>query len=377
MNCSKNTLKVIFFEAGCSGGSVNRLLKLMEMWDYELYPAGVFTFYKHSKAFQLLNLKGPSFAKTLGYTYKSFPDPLFVKYGLVLPTVFGVRYFVRSFITLLQHNSSHIYINNTPYSHIPLIVAAIILKKKIICHLRDTIELTRIEKKILNYIDLFVSLSEAAKNHYIRQGIKEDKIRVIYDSIDVKYYMRSSDCVENSKNNDLKIVVVGSLVYRKAQDVCIKALNIIVNKHNNVKMVFVGDGEYRQELEKMVTCYNLTDKVTFEGHSESIPKILQNSDIGVLVSRREGLPNSVMEYMAAGLPVVVAELPGMRELVIDRHTGYIINQESYEELADKLIELIQNRDLRYNMGKAGLLRVMSTQFAPSTELNEIISTLSC
>ncbi|HBY01495.1 MAG TPA: hypothetical protein DEG92_02960 [Rikenellaceae bacterium] len=370
-------MRVIYFEAGCAGGSVNRLFKLLDKWDHKKYPAGVFSFYNERMASRLLGIKGLSLSQTFGFVNMPLPDPLVRRYGLIFPTFFAFRYFFFSLITLLRYRKALIYINNTPYSHIPLIVAASLLKRRVLCHLRDTVSFTKIEKKLIKNISVFIALSEAAKIHYIAQGIDADKIRVIYDSVDIDSLLtpvtnrRTIEAAEKCT----KIVVVGTLTQRKGQDVCIKALKRVVEKHKNVLLLLVGDGQFRPELENMARENGLSEEVVFTGHSERIPEILHTSNIGVLASRREGMPNSVMEYMAAGLPVVVTELSGIRELVVDKVTGFIIRQDSDEELADRLMELIEHPDIAVSMGEEGKKRIRLNRFSPETEMEGIVAAL--
>lgn len=316
------------------------------------------------KAGQLLKTSEVEFADSF-YTDGGLPpDPIVRKFGLLLPTVFGLRYFLKSLVLLLRNNTACIYINNTPYSHAPLIIAAAILRRKIICHLRDTIEFTRVEQYLIKKISAFVALSDSARFHYINQGIAADRIRTIYNSIETSPYISSPNRLQKI---NVSIVVVGSLSFRKGQDVCLKALVKVLTYHKNVTMTFIGDGEYRAELEKIVVHNNLQNNVVFIGHTEKVLAILQESDIGLLASRREGMPNSVMEYMAAGLPVVVTDLPGIRELVDDAETGFIVPLESDEEIANRLIQLIDKTDLRAEMGNKGIVKIKSHQFLPSTE----------
>ena len=367
-----NTIKVIFFECGSTGGSVHSLMKILKHLDKTKYPAGVFSFSNKSKAAKLLSTSGIEFAESFYTDGPMPPDPIVEKFNCMLPSFFGIKYFLKSLVLLLRNRSACVYINNTPYPHVPLIIAAAFLKRKVICHLRDTIIFTRIEKQMIEYINCYITLSDAAKCHYIQQGVPKDKIKTIYNSIEIQ----NNDLrVSLIQKKHIRIVVTGSLIYRKGQDICLRALVRVLEHHNNILLTFVGDGEYRNELQKIVSDHCLNENVIFRGHVENVTQICQESDIGVLTSRREGMPNSVMEYMAAGLPVVVTDLPGIRELVDDAVTGFIIGQESDEELAEKLLILIKDADLRAEMGRKGIEKVRSVPFQPATERENILKTI--
>jgi glycosyltransferase involved in cell wall biosynthesis len=377
INRSSNYTIVIFFEAGHAGGSVNRLIQLLTGWNFEKYPVGVVTLFDQNKAKRLLGIRGISFSKTLGYFNVVLPDPITKFYGIFLPTFFAVKYFFHSVLILLRNKSAHVYLNNTPYSHLPVIVAAVLLKRRIICHLRDTVFFSNAERRLISKIDTFVALSQGAKKHYIEQGIEASKIIVIYDSINLDSFgfERDFDNEIGFLSKQKKVVVVGSLTHRKGQDICINALKRLIDRNINISMIFVGDGNFRKELEEVVTYYGLGGYVIFKGNIEDVPKLLYDCDIGVLMSRREGMPNSVMEYMAASLPVVVSDLPGIRELVQDKISGFVVDQESDEQLAERLMELTHNYATLKKMGKEGRRIILSNNYLPTTERKKIMAIL--
>src|SRR4029077_4711403 len=92
------------------------------------------------------------------------------------------------------------------------------------------------------------------------------------------------------------------------------------------------------------------------------PALLAHADVFVLPSLREGLPGSVMEAMANGLPVVATEVPGTRELVVDGVTGYLVAPRDPVALADRLQPLLENKSARLAMGRQGRRRVL-TEFS--------------
>ncbi len=372
---TKTKPKIIFFEIGIGGGSVNRLLQLLSRWDFNKIPCGIFTFYNKKIAKKLLMLQGLSYKWSFSLNENKLPDPICKIMGVNIPTLHGLRYFIVACVLLVRNPKTIVYLNNTLYSHIPVIFAAFILKKKIICHLRDTISFTFLEKKIVPMIDTFVVLSKSHKDYYSSQGIERMRISVVYDSINLSKFeapMRSSGNDKRKK----KAVVVGTLSDRKGQDICIRALHILAKHGVNTQLLFIGDGEFGHELKKMVLDYNLEDNVSFVGYSNNIPALLNDCDIGILSSRREGFPNSVMEFMAVGLPVIVSELPGIRELVVNGISGFIIPQESHEELSKRWLELLDNDEMRFSMGNEGLKVVRDSRFSPEVEMKEILNIIT-
>ena len=119
----------------------------------------------------------------------------------------------------------------------------------------------------------------------------------------------------------------------------------------NIKLILVGDGELAKEMRKVNN--SKESSVFFLGRREDVPKILKGSDICVLVSKREGLPRCIMEAMAAGKPVVATDIRGNRDLVEDGVNGYLVKLGDVEGLANSIIKLVEDDDLRKEMGKKG------------------------
>lgn len=120
-------------------------------------------------------------------------------------------------------------------------------------------------------------------------------------------------------------------------------------------LLLVGEGPTRPDMEKWVADNGLQSKVTFTGfcpHRE-VPNHLAQSHIFLLISLWEGFPCSILEAMRAGLPVVVSDVGGSGEAVRDGETGYVVDREDVDALADTLKPLLTDGDLRREMGAAG------------------------
>jgi glycosyltransferase involved in cell wall biosynthesis len=122
-------------------------------------------------------------------------------------------------------------------------------------------------------------------------------------------------------------------------------------------LLLAGAGPDEQRLRREVEELSLTDRVRFLGEREDIPAVLAASDLFVLSSLWEGLPRSIMEAMAARLAVVSTDAGGVKELVVEGETGYVVPVGSAESLADRMGELLSDGPLRDGMGEAGYRRV--------------------
>jgi len=118
-------------------------------------------------------------------------------------------------------------------------------------------------------------------------------------------------------------------------------------KDDQVRFLIIGDGELRQNLEDYAAALGIADKVIFTGFRNDLEKIYADLDISVISSLNEGLPFSVIESMAAGVPVVSTDVGGIRELIDDGIDGFVIPLGDADALADKWRLLISDENLRH------------------------------
>ncbi len=119
-----------------------------------------------------------------------------------------------------------------------------------------------------------------------------------------------------------------------------------------MELWLVGDGPLRPVVEKTVVEMGLEGRVLFLGVRNDVPKLLAASDVLVLSSEYEGVPLTVLEAMAAGKPVIATAVGGVPELVEDGVTGILVPPRNPEALAQGILRLAKDADLRQRMGKA-------------------------
>ena len=117
--------------------------------------------------------------------------------------------------------------------------------------------------------------------------------------------------------------------------------------------VIAGEGELMPGLRELATELGIADDVHFIGRCDDVASLLFASHIGVLSSRAEGFANAILEYMAAGLPVVATDVGGVREAIVEGETGYIVPSGDDEQMAERIIQILSNDENARAMGARG------------------------
>lgn len=151
------------------------------------------------------------------------------------------------------------------------------------------------------------------------------------------------------KKEDFIIIMIAELNRNKNQIQLIKAMELLKDIHPNVKALLVGEGEKLSELKEEVINKHLEDNVKFLGFRNDINELINISNIGVLLSYREGLPRNVMELIANNKKVIVTNIRGCRDIVTNENIGSLVEVGDYIGLY-KIIEKFYNEDKKkYNV----------------------------
>ena len=192
--------------------------------------------------------------------------------------------------------------------------------------------------------------------------MKDKKFTVVYNGIRCEPYLKRHDV--SSLRRDMGIAegsvvlgFVGRLTEQKGLTYLFDALDTLNRTHPGVVCVIVGDGDLAAALQESVRERKLSN-VRFAGYQRDIPRYLQMFDIFVLPSLWEGLPMSVIEAMAAGVPVVATNVGGTAEVVLDGRTGFIVGPKDVPKLAERIGFLIEHPGERKAMGTRGQERVL-------------------
>jgi len=207
--------------------------------------------------------------------------------------------------------------------------------------------------KILNrWVNVFVANCHAtAKWVADAEEIETKRIKVIYNGAELEQFSISTNSEKlyiRSKTNlpvdYLLIGIVANLRPVKRIDIFLQAALLLSAALPTARFVVIGDGELRQELELLATQLGIFEKTHFLGMRTDIPYILKALDIAVLSSDSESFSNSIVEYMATGLPVVATEVGGCREMIEEGVNGYLVPPSDSVAMAERIIALLTRTD---------------------------------
>ncbi len=226
-----------------------------------------------------------------------------------------------------------------------------------------------LKQHIENIINIFTHHvlvnSEAVKRDVLkREKIKPDKISLIYNGVDVERFLQEKGEREAVRRelgipeHCLSVGVVANLIHYKGHKELVEAARILKHRFGDVRLVFVGrDSGIKGELEELIRSYTIEDIIIFTSDRKDIPRLIQGFDIMCLASHEEGFSNVILESMASGKPVVATDVGGNPEAVVDGETGIIVSPRDPESLAEGLLKLLKDPELRQRMGQNGLKRV--------------------
>jgi glycosyltransferase involved in cell wall biosynthesis len=136
----------------------------------------------------------------------------------------------------------------------------------------------------------------------------------------------------------------------------IRAFAAVAAEHPAARLLIAGDGEERDAIEQLIDSLGLRSRITLLGTRRDVPRLLAAGDLFLLSSISEGIPLTLIEAMAAGLPCVSTDVGGVSEVVVHGQTGLLARAGDSADLAAKLHLLLGDRSLRASLGAAGRVR---------------------
>jgi len=217
----------------------------------------------------------------------------------------------------------------------------------------------KIDKILGNFTKKIICVSGEVKNYYLKKtGLPESKFVVIENGINLEEIEKVEYRKELLKEfgieeEDFVILTGGRLCKEKSIDVLLSVVPELIKEIKNLKVLVVEEGEERSNLMEIVEKLKIDSSVIFTGFRKDIFSVIKISDIVVLTSRWEGMPNLILEGMALKKAVISTDIGGGKEIIKDRVNGFLLKYGDKKALVDKIIHLYKNPEVRKKMGEEG------------------------
>ena len=215
-----------------------------------------------------------------------------------------------------------------------------------------------IEKIMAKFTDVTININ---KEDYeiTKEKLKHKKCYLLNGvGLDLDKYKKlsSKEIQEKRKefglnDKDFVVLMIAEINKNKNHIQLINAMDILKDKYPNIKVLCIGDGTLKESLEKQIILRNLQNNIFMLGYRLDVNKLINISDIGILLSRREGLPRNIMEFMACGRKVIATDIRGCRDIVCNYNVGTLVKVGDYEETARAIEKYYILNDKSFEVSK--------------------------
>lgn len=351
-----------FIEGGSERQLIQMATLLHESGDYEVYVAS-------------LSIGGVlrSQIERLGIPTVDFPLTSFYDANMIRQT--------KEFVSFLKTHRIEIVHSHDFYSNIfGMSGSALAGVRGRIASRRETtgtrsVTQKAVERGAFRLAHTVVANAVAVKEHLIQEGVPDNKIAIIHNGIDLARFRQNGDAAAALERLNLSsihgkplITMVANFEYRiKDHPMFLRAAQRVVKDVPEAVFVIAGEGDLREETEKFAEELGLREYCLFIGRCASVPDLLAASDICVLSSQAEGFSNSILEYMAAGRPVVATNVGGASEAIVEGLTGHLVTAGDDAAMAQRIVSLLRDPTRRQLMGLNGR-RLVEERFSCETRL---------
>jgi glycosyltransferase involved in cell wall biosynthesis len=226
-----------------------------------------------------------------------------------------------------------------------------------------------LDRKLIGRTDALVGNSESVAAFYRGLGVPAETVRVIPNAVeaaDATAIDRTAVRREFGVPEDARLVgFVGRLAKQKRVDVLVWAMQLLRQLTGNVYNVIIGDGPERRRLEDLARHFTCDGVTRFVGNRPDAGRLIASFDAFWLASDFEGQSNSLLEAMAAGVPVIASDIPANRELVDDGRTGYLVRPGDSVAFAQYADRLLADAELSSRIGVAAREQVRRRHSVPA------------
>jgi glycosyltransferase involved in cell wall biosynthesis len=232
-----------------------------------------------------------------------------------------------------------------------------------------------------------VANCEEVRQQLINEGVPTRKVRTIYNGLDpARVQAAHTDRRDilaslNLPDPSRFVTIVANMrahvwhpepACYKDHPTFLRAARTVSEKVPEAAFIIAGEGELKEKTQELARDLGIAERTFFIGRCEDVAAVLSISDVCVLSSNAEGFSNSILEYMAAGRPVVATAVGGAREAIVEGETGYTVAAGDDERMAQRIISLLSDSENARSMGESGRRRVHE-KFSTAKQLQNVES----
>ncbi len=222
--------------------------------------------------------------------------------------------------------------------------------------------------------------SEAVRMFLIKEGVPERKVITVHNGLDMARVTPSQSTTRQQMlarfdlpDNRTFVTLVANMRHEiKNHQMFMRMAQRVHAAVPEAAFILAGEGELTEQVQAQARDLGLGDSTFFIGRCDDIAGLLFASNICVLTSKAEGFSNSILEYMAAGRPVVATDVGGAREAIVHGETGYLVDSDDDKQMAEHVITLLRDLDRARQMGVRGRERIIE-RFSDRAQLRNTIA----
>jgi len=243
-----------------------------------------------------------------------------------------------------------------------------------------------VERSAYRMAGAVIANCEEVRRQLIAEGVPARKVRTIYNGLDPARvqapHAERKEILASLNLPEARFVTIMANMRAhvwnpepycfKDHPTFLRAAQLVHQQVPDAGFIIAGEGELLEPTQDLARSLGIADRTFFIGRCRDIGRVLSISDVCVLSSSSEGFSNAILEYMAAGRPVVSTDVGGAREAVVHGETGYLVPKGDYQQLAEHVASLLLNPDQARAMGEAGQ-RVANEKFSCSKQVQNVES----
>jgi glycosyltransferase involved in cell wall biosynthesis len=287
-------------------------------------------------------------------------------------------------------NFDLVYGNNFSTPSLKALLVSRVLGKPFIWHIREVFSPVVRRPwlvRCLKFADALIAVSDASARA-IQYHLPGQAVNVVHNGVVPGELSRDRESAKREvyaklgmAGDEILVLGVGHICSRKNQLQAVEAAAKVIETHPRVKFCFLGlldhSPDYTVSLQEQIARLGIGNNIFLPGFHEDIAAYLRGADIFLHTALKDPHPRSLLEGMAAELPVVAYDVDGVSETVVNEKTGYLVSPNDIETLARRMAELVASPVLRAQMGQAGYQRIQAHFTAEQTaqRVNTIIKSL--